>query len=256
MVLWMSRRFPLGVGHFNIMLLSVWILLPSFKFSFYFFGTEVHFAYLTKSCTTLCDPRNCSIPVFPVLHYLLVFAQTHVHSVSDAIQPSYPLLPLLLLPSVFPGIRVFSHESALCIAGGQSIERYISSDQSDTFLTCSSALSFFRVTSSLVMTWLYKVSIECLLYSVRSCHNKWYDIEHLLILLEPWEFSTHTYPVVVLCIASWNFALIMHSLMFNQKFETSKQISKPLSLHMFYLYAILSHKFQLSQTPWDKSMFS
>ena len=99
------------------------------------------------------------------------------------------------------------------------------------------------------MTWLYKVSIECLLYSVRFCHNKLYDIEHLLILLEPWEFSTHTYPVVVLCIASWNFALIMQSLMFNQKFETSKQISIPLSLHMFYLYAILSHKFQLSQTP-------
>ena len=36
MVLWMSRRFPLGVGHFNIMLLSVWILLPSFKFFFFF----------------------------------------------------------------------------------------------------------------------------------------------------------------------------------------------------------------------------
>ena len=56
---------------------------------------------------------NCSRPGFPVLHHLLEFAQTHVHWVSDAIQPSP--LPLLLLPSVFPSIRVFSSESTLCI---------------------------------------------------------------------------------------------------------------------------------------------
>ena len=40
---------------------------------------------------TLCDPMDCSTPGFPVLHYLLEFAQTHVHQVSDAIQPSHPL---------------------------------------------------------------------------------------------------------------------------------------------------------------------
>ena len=43
------------------------------------------------------------------------FAQTHVRWVSDAIWPFHPLLHLLLLPSVFPSIRVFSNESALCI---------------------------------------------------------------------------------------------------------------------------------------------
>ena len=41
----------------------------------------------------LCNPMNYSTPGFPVLHYLLEFAQTHVHWVSDAIQPSHPLLP-------------------------------------------------------------------------------------------------------------------------------------------------------------------
>ena len=56
-----------------------------------------------------------SMPGFPVLHYLLEFAQTSAHWVGDAIQPSHPLLPLLLLPSVFPSIGVFSNESALCI---------------------------------------------------------------------------------------------------------------------------------------------
>ena len=55
---------------------------------------------------------DCSTPGFPVLHYLLQFAQTQVHRVDDAIQPSHSLSPLLLLPSVFPSIRVFSNESA------------------------------------------------------------------------------------------------------------------------------------------------
>ena len=49
---------------------------------------------VTKSCLTLCDPMDCSTPGFPVLHYLSMFVQTHVHWVGDAIQPSYTLLPL------------------------------------------------------------------------------------------------------------------------------------------------------------------
>ena len=44
---------------------------------------------VTKSCPTLCDPRDCSTPDFPVLHYFPEFAQTH----GDAIQPFQPLLP-------------------------------------------------------------------------------------------------------------------------------------------------------------------
>ena len=58
---------------------------------------------------------DCSTPGFPVLHHLPEFAQTHVHWVNDAFQPSYPLHPLLLLPSICPSIRVFSNESALHI---------------------------------------------------------------------------------------------------------------------------------------------
>ena len=58
---------------------------------------------------------NCSMPGLPVHHQLLEFTQTHVHHVSDAIQPSHLCYPLLLLPSIFPSIRVFSNESALCI---------------------------------------------------------------------------------------------------------------------------------------------
>ena len=57
---------------------------------------------------------DCSTPGFPVHHQLPELAQTHVHWVGDAIQPSHPLSSLLL-PSIFPSIRVFSNESALPI---------------------------------------------------------------------------------------------------------------------------------------------
>ena len=51
----------------------------------------VQFRSVTQSCLTLCDLMDCSVPGFPVHHQLLELAQTHVHRVSDAIQPSNPL---------------------------------------------------------------------------------------------------------------------------------------------------------------------
>ena len=56
-----------------------------------------------------------STPGLPVHHQLPELAQTHVHRVGDVSQPSYPLWSLLLLPSIFPSIRVFSNESVLHI---------------------------------------------------------------------------------------------------------------------------------------------
>ena len=64
---------------------------------------------------TLCDPMDCSTPGLPVHHQLPEFTQTHVHWVSDAIQPSHPLSSPSLPPSIFPSIRVFSSESVLRI---------------------------------------------------------------------------------------------------------------------------------------------
>ena len=49
------------------------------------------FSSVTQSCPTLCDPMNLSTPGLPVHHQLPEFTQTHVHRVSDAIQPSHPL---------------------------------------------------------------------------------------------------------------------------------------------------------------------
>ena len=50
-----------------------------------------HFSSVAQSCPTLCDPMNCSTSGLPFHHQLPEFTQTHVHRVSDAIQPSHPL---------------------------------------------------------------------------------------------------------------------------------------------------------------------
>ena len=66
---------------------------------------------VAQSCPTLCDSINRSTPGLPVHHQLPEFTQTHVHRVSDAIQPSHPLSspsPLAPNPSQH---RVFSNES-------------------------------------------------------------------------------------------------------------------------------------------------
>ena len=73
----------------------------------------IQFSSVAQSCLTLCDPMNLSMPGLPVHDQLLEFTQSHVHRVSDAIQPSHPSRPLLLLPPNPPSIRVFSNESAL-----------------------------------------------------------------------------------------------------------------------------------------------
>ena len=56
--------------------------------------SSVQFSSVAQSCPTLCDPMNRNTPGLPVHHQLPDFTQTHVHQVSDAIQPSHPLLSL------------------------------------------------------------------------------------------------------------------------------------------------------------------
>jgi len=69
---------------------------------------------VTQSCR-LSGSMDCSMPGFPVLHYLLEFAQTHVHWVREPLNHLILCYPLLFLPSICLSIRVFSNESALHI---------------------------------------------------------------------------------------------------------------------------------------------
>ena len=84
-------------------------------------GLETVWEWIWRCCSVvqlypaLWNPMDCSTPGFPVLHYLPEFAQTHVHWVGDAIQPSHPLSSPSPPAFNLSSIRVFSSESALHI---------------------------------------------------------------------------------------------------------------------------------------------
>ena len=83
-----------------------------FKFQNYSLRAICFCCSVAKSNLTLCDPMDCSMPGFLVLYYLPEFAQIHVHWVSNHL---ILFCLLLLLPSIFPSIRVFSSELGLLI---------------------------------------------------------------------------------------------------------------------------------------------
>ena len=104
---------------------------------------------------TLCNPMDCSMPGFPVLNYLSEFAQIHVHRVSDAIQPSHPLLPLSSLV-----LNLSQHQAThfsmswLFASGGQSLS--------------SSALVKLPCTCTLA-----EIMLNCRVWSNRSRGGVW-----------------------------------------------------------------------------------
>ena len=76
-ILQMHRKLAEGR---NIKYCQLWIMKSS-----------VQFSSVAPLCLTLCEPMDCNTPGLPVHHQLPEFTQTHVHRVSDAIQPSHPL---------------------------------------------------------------------------------------------------------------------------------------------------------------------
>ena len=60
-------------------------------------------------------PMDCNTSGLPLPCHLLELAQVHVQCIGDAVQPSHPLTPILLLPSIFPNIGDFSNESSICM---------------------------------------------------------------------------------------------------------------------------------------------
>ena len=101
------------------------------------------------------------MPGFPVLYYLLKFAQTHVHWISNAIQPLRPLHLLFLLSSIFPNIRAFFNELALCIRWS----KYWSSSFSIILSNDYSELISFRI------DWFDLLVVQGTLKSLLQHHN-------------------------------------------------------------------------------------
>ena len=85
-----------------------------FLAQYFLASSRVVFSLVAQSCPTLCNPMGYSTPDFPAHHQLPEPAQIHIKLVT----PSNHIIvchPLLLLPSIFPSIRVLSNESVLCI---------------------------------------------------------------------------------------------------------------------------------------------
>ena len=119
------------------------------------------FSSVARSWPTLCDPMNRSTPGLPVHHQLPEFTQTHVRCVGE---PSNHLIlcrPLLLLPSIFPSIRVFSNESVLCIRWRKYWSFSFSISPSNEY----SGLISFR------MDWLDLLAVQGTLKSLLQHHS-------------------------------------------------------------------------------------
>ena len=68
---------------------------------------HLQFSSVIQSCLTLCNSMDCNMPSFPVHHQCLELTQTHIHQVSDAIQPSHPVIPFYSCLQSFPASGSF-----------------------------------------------------------------------------------------------------------------------------------------------------
>ena len=121
--------------------------------------SSVQFSSITQSCPNLCDPMDCSMPGFPVHHQLPEFTQTHVHGVSDASQPSHPVIPFSRLRS-FPASGS-TNESVLHIRWPKYWSFSFSISPSNKY----SGLISFR------MDWLDLLAVQGTLNSLLQHHS-------------------------------------------------------------------------------------
>ena len=152
-IIWHQRSLS-EIRHFHLL---------SSTNSTYLQHVLIQFSSVTQSCLTLCDPMDCSAPVFPVHHQFPQLTQTHVHGVHDAIQPSHPLL---LPPSIFPSLMVSSSESVLRIRGPKYQSFNFSINPSDGY----SGLIPLR------MDWLDLIAVQETLKSLLQHHMSQLDI--------------------------------------------------------------------------------
>ena len=121
----------------------------------------LQFCSIPQSCLTLCNPRNCSMPGFPVHHQLPKLAQTHVHPVGDAIRPSHPLLS----PSP-PAFNLSQHQGLFqWVSSSHQGAKYWSFNFSISPSNEYSGLISFR------MDWLYPLAVQGILKSLLQHHS-------------------------------------------------------------------------------------
>ena len=145
------------------------------------------------------------MPGFPVLPHLPELAQTHVNRVSDAIQPSHPLLSPSPPPSIFPSIWVFSNESVLCIRWPKFWSFSFSISPSNEY----SGLFSFRI------DWLDLLAVQGTLKSLVQHHSSKASILRCSVffivqLSHPYMTTGNT-----IALTRWTFVDKVMSLLFN-----------------------------------------
>ena len=115
---------------------------------------------VTQSCPAICDPMDCSMPGFPVLHHLPQFARTQVHCVCNAIQPSHPLV----LPSS-PALNLSQHQGLFQGVGSLWWLKYWSFSFSINPSNEYSGLISFRI------DWFDLLAVQGTLKSLLLQHN-------------------------------------------------------------------------------------
>ena len=143
---------------------------------------------VAQSSPTLHDLMDCSMTGIPVLHHLSELAQIHVHWVSDA-KKLILYRPLILLPSIFPSIRVLSNESALHIRWPKYWSFSISPSNE-----CSGLISFR-------MDWLHLLGVQGTLKSLLQHHGLKASILHgptLISLHDYWKNHSFDYTLLFL----------------------------------------------------------
>ena len=167
--------------------------------------SSVQYSSVAQSSPTLWDPMSCNTPGFPVHHQLLEPAQTHVHQVGDAIQPSHPLSSPSPPASIFPSIRVFSNESALGIRRQKYWSFSISISPSNEYL----GLISFR------MDWLDLLAVQGTLKSLLQHHSSktsilWCSAFFIVQLSHPYMTTGKT-----IALTRWTFVGKVMSMLFN-----------------------------------------
>ena len=163
------------------------------------------FSSVAQLCSTLSDPMDCSTPGSPVHHQLPELTQTHGHRVGDAIKPSHPLSPLLLLLSIFPSIRVFSNESVLRIRWPKDWRFSFNISPSNAY----SGLIPFRI------DWLDLLAVQGTLKSLLQHHSSkasilWHSAFLIVQLSHPYMTTGKT-----IALTRWPFVSKVMSLFFN-----------------------------------------
>ena len=166
---------------------------------------------------------NCSTPGFSVHHYLSEFAQTYIHWVNDAVQPTHPLLPPSY-PSIFPSIRVSSNESAICIRWPKCWNFSFSLSPSNEY----SGLIFLRI------EWFALLAVQGTLKSLLQDHSSKASILQWSVFFTVQLWHPYITTGKNMALTVWTFVSKMMYLLFNTLSRFVIALL-PRSKHLFIL---------------------